>query len=376
MKTVLREATAQMKRAAFALKYLSWKFWALPGLWRVNVALFRKKNLPRVKRFAGGERVSFEEGMEEACAVYAKRAGIPVNDALRRDILRSWFKNRAVPEDYFIYGFHGLTDAQRAAFVTREEKDMRMCMRLGSGERFNLLHDKFRFYEKFRPFFGRDVCLLTKENREDFCRFCGRHPAFIAKVDNGKMGLGTVLRRHGGTEKSIRAEADALLSQGEKWIIEEVIVQDPRLAVLNDTSVNTVRVCSRLGKDGVEIFEAALRTGRNGAVIDNVSSGGITALVDPATGRVFTDAVDKKKNVYARHPDSGIVFKGFQVPDWEKLKEILTKTHALIPYYPYVGWDFALSEKGWVLVEGNWGNFLTQYLSRQGIRKEFEKCFR
>ena len=38
----------------------------------------------------------------------------------------------------------------------------------------------------------------------------------------------------------------------------------------------------------------------------------------------------------------------------------------------YVGFDFALTPDGWVVIEGNWGNFPHQVCVHHGIKKEFE----
>ena len=50
------------------------------------------------------------------------------------------------------------------------------------------------------------------------------------------------------------------------------------------------------------------------------------------------------------------------------------KIHESLPdYHKYVGFDFALTkDKGWVLVEGNWGDFICQQAClERGLKKEF-----
>jgi len=188
------------------------------------------------------------------------------------------------------------------------------------------------------------------------------------------MGIGTMVRSHDGTEGSIAEEMKFLLAQGQEWMIEELIRQDERMAVLNPSSVNTLRICSRWNSEGFSVFEAFIRMGRAGSEIDNVSSGGIAAAVNMETGTVVSQGFGKGNALYPAHPDSNVTLIGFTVPEWDALMLEVRKIHSLIKDYPYVGWDFALSTKGWVVVEGNWGNFLTQYL-KIGIREEFLKCF-
>lgn len=41
--------------------------------------------------------------------------------------------------------------------------------------------------------------------------------------------------------------------------------------------------------------------------------------------------------------------------------------------HKYIAWDFAYTPNGWVLIEGNWGQFLSQFATGKGLRKRFEK---
>ena len=43
------------------------------------------------------------------------------------------------------------------------------------------------------------------------------------------------------------------------------------------------------------------------------------------------------------------------------------------PSHSYIGFDFALTEKGWVLIEGNWGQFVSQYNDKIGVKDQFVK---
>ena len=78
-----------------------------------------------------------------------------------------------------------------------------------------------------------------------------------------------------------------------------------------------------------------------------------------------------------KHPNSGMKFKGWQVPLWEDLLKTASDLHqSLPPKHKYIGFDFALTPKGWVVVEGNWGNFPHQVCVHHGIRVEFEKLMK
>ena len=66
-------------------------------------------------------------------------------------------------------------------------------------------------------------------------------------------------------------------------------------------------------------------------------------------------------------------FKGEQLPEWESLVELTRKVHALFPPHRYIAFDFAHTDKGWVLVEGNWGQLISQYVDKVGRKKEWHE---
>ena len=90
------------------------------------------------------------------------------------------------------------------------------------------------------------------------------------------------------------------------------------------------------------------------------------------TGTIITDGKDEKNNIYVSHPDSGVVYKGWQVPRWTELILLVEKLHKTMSKHKYVAWDFALTNEGWVLIEGNWGQFVCQQSCMgRGFKKDF-----
>ena len=107
--------------------------------------------------------------------------------------------------------------------------------------------------------------------------------------------------------------------------------------------------------------------------MDNAGSGGIMTVVDAKTGRICTKAKDELGNVFERNPDNGRVFINWQVPEWESLLALNREIHDSLPdYHKYIGFDYALTTKyGWVLVEGNWGDFICQQAClERGLKDE------
>ena len=156
-------------------------------------------------------------------------------------------------------------------------------------------------------------------------------------------------------------------------MIEELIIQSSTLADFHPNSVNTLRIPTfRFNDNETLIFHPFLRIGQKGNIVDNAGAGGIMGLVDIKTGCVFA-ASDERCNCYTKHPDTNLDIVGFRIPMWEEALVFVKKLADVIPNVRYVGWDIALTEKGWVLIEGNEkGQFLWQIPTKEGFRDEFE----
>jgi hypothetical protein len=63
-------------------------------------------------------------------------------------------------------------------------------------------------------------------------------------------------------------------------------------------------------------------------------------------------------------------FIGFQLPDWEKAKELALQAADAFPWARSIGWDVAMSGRGPVLIEGNeeWSLRGALSLTRQARR--------
>lgn len=93
--------------------------------------------------------------------------------------------------------------------------------------------------------------------------------------------------------------------------------------------------------------------------------------MDTNTGIVYTAGFDESENRYVVHPDSGTVIPGFQIPRWDEAKQLAIGL-AQVTNNRYTGWDLALTDEGWVMVEGNdCGEFIMQIADRIGRKKNW-----
>lgn len=147
------------------------------------------------------------------------------------------------------------------------------------------------------------------------------------------------------------------------------------MAEFHPQSVNTVRIPTFKTKDGIKIMYPFMRTGCGDSFVDNAGSGGVLAVIDPTTGKTIA-ACDENGNDYEVHPDSGKQIVGFTIPQWEEAVSMAKELAMVLPDVKYTGWDLALTNKGWVMVEGNnRGQFLWQYALHRGCRSEFEAIY-
>ena len=134
------------------------------------------------------------------------------------------------------------------------------------------------------------------------------------------------------------------------------------------SSVNSLRIRTFRFDDRVEILPSNMRIGRGSSVVDNTGQGGISAAIDEK-GCIFT-ACDETGTLFEVHPDSGERIIGERVPCWEDAVFFAKCLALVVPCVRYVGWDLALTDSGWVMIEGNdKGMFV-------GIQKPRQRGFR
>lgn len=136
------------------------------------------------------------------------------------------------------------------------------------------------------------------------------------------------------------------------YTFQKVVKQHPVMASLNPSSVNTVRIVTYRDFSGKrKVLYACLRFGGDGAVVDNVCSGGGFTGIDPATGRL----IDRKRHTYFVMESPALPEQFFEVvPCWETLKAAALALHGRLPQLGIVGWDFCLTpEERPLLIEFN-----------------------
>lgn len=158
-------------------------------------------------------------------------------------------------------------------------------------------------------------------------------------------------------------------------IVEEIIVQAEEMAKFHPESVNTIRFVTFYHNEIINKICAIIRIGRGGSIVDNACAGGIYAPIDLETGIVETAGTDFNLNKYIHHPYTIAQILGAQIPKWKELNELVKEIVKVVPQMKQVGWDFALTDNGWVMVEGNGRPGVQHVIHNRGLRKEFQCMF-
>lgn len=340
----------------------------------VKIALFKVKDFNKPCGYGEIYSVTLKNAFDTFLTP-EERADKKLIGGLTHDIVKCWIRYNALPYEYFLFGFRDKSDAERGAFET----DMDRLWTLNRVSNLRLFQEeiknKYNFYQLAKSFFKREAMMVnSSEQLNGFVAFVKEHVNVFVKPLNGSKGRGTHVYSYIDDDQAV-AYCKELLKDGPSWMVEERIRQSAAMSQWNETSVNTIRVPSFLHDGNFTVIWTRMRTGKLGAIVDNAAAGGIVVNVDPATGIVTSDGIDESYHHFERHPDCGLTFKGWQVPRWQELLETVEKLHKeVFGKHVYVAWDFALTDDGWVVIEGNWGQLLGQQTASQvGVRKQFHE---
>ncbi len=296
-------------------------------------------------------------------------------EEIAQDIRRTAKAFRFDADEYFFYHLREKTDDERRAFIAdREGQEIRAL--LNKGKNREIFDNKWEAYCRFKKYYRREACLVNSDkDYDEFDSLLRQHRSLIVKPISDGSGHG--IRRVEIQQDNLDLFKTLRNAFPSGFIAEEVICQVPEMAAFHPKSVNTVRITTIMFPDGVKEIHPFVRFGTGDRVVDNGGSCGLICTINLETGKVYS-AIDEADNRYTTHPDTGLQIVGFQIPKWEEAKQLAEELAHVVPDNRYTGWDLALTEKGWVMVEGNAsGMFIGwQFNDQVGFRGEMEEYLR
>ena len=262
------------------------------------------------------------------------------------DIIFSCYFVHSNMQEYFFYDFEKLSYKERKKFLLYY--DQRNSYRKVNIWRYT--KNKMDTYAKLKVFYGRELMSTAECGMAEFVEFAKRNKKIILKPEGGSCGKNTFTFEYKDDDSAIY---QFVCLNNIPFVCEGYISQHPEMNKLNNTSVNTVRITTFYDCDKVNFVGATIRIGRSGNCVDNLKHGGIGANIDLETGVVYTSGYDYEGKEFLTHPDSGTQIKGFKIPNWSNVLEIVTKSAEICKECPILGWDIAVTPDSAVLVEAN-----------------------
>lgn len=215
-----------------------------------------------------------------------------------------------------------------------------------------------------------DLSSLKDRNIDAFCKECtgeGGKGAFPLRIESGKFFVGD-------HEESFDAIKERF--EDTHYIIQQKIKNHSVINNIYPYSINTVRLTTVIKGREIYFYDAYLRTGANGSVVDNACFGGV--VIGITKDGYLTDwgirEPGKSDNLLVKstHPDTGALFAGIKIPYYEEMIELAKRFHSYYYGIPSMGWDIAITENGPVFLEAgeDWEIQLTQIFDG-GRRKDF-----
>jgi hypothetical protein len=160
-------------------------------------------------------------------------------------------------------------------------------------------------------------------------------------------------------------------SRRDPFILQPALRSHASLAPLAPHALCTLRCITFLDAAGEpHLIGGALRLPVGTMIVDNVSSGGMFAGVDPGSGRLtrgFRVRADRLFEPVTTGPDGATPLAGFSIEQWPAARALALAAQRAAAPLPSVGWDVGLTADGPVLVEANIGWSALTILLTTGI---------
>lgn len=171
-------------------------------------------------------------------------------------------------------------------------------------------------------------------------------------------------------------EFKSMVSKGKYLVQSYIENQHPAMKALFPNSINTLRVTMVRTKQGIEVLGCMCLMGASNAEYSNWHYGGICVYVDEE-GRLGKYGFSFSEKRITKHPDTGVVFEGYQIPYFKEMIQLCEQAMNLFYGMKTIGWDMAFTEDGPIFIEGNngWGIIAHQMVEHRGWAEKYKRVF-
>jgi hypothetical protein len=133
------------------------------------------------------------------------------------------------------------------------------------------------------------------------------------------------------------------LKKGE-FIIQEKVISSRQLPADDQSNVPILRIISYKQNDQIKILNPVLIINREKQFLDSRLRNKDFYAIDTINGTII------EQIVFSHTPPK---LDGFKMPEWNSLLEIIKKGHNLLITNTIIGWDVAIGEDGYSVLEAN-----------------------
>ncbi len=279
-------------------------------------------------------------------------------------------------EWYFQYDLSKAEDKRKSEFISRS-RAQKLYRSLVNKDVRDVFHNKPLFITKFKEGISRSTLACRPDTTVDSISEIFRHAPLIVKPQSGSLGVGVFKLTK---DRIAGIDPNAFLKEAidNHYLIEECLVGCDEIQRFHPQSLNTIRVMTSFDGEDYALFASFIRFGRGESVIDNAHGGGIYCTVNHIDGAICSNGYDTDGNVFESHPDTGIKFLGFRIPQWDKIAALCITSHSKVDI-PFVGWDVCVTSDGSIeYIEANHAPDidLVQGPTKTGIANSFEAVCR
>lgn len=192
----------------------------------------------------------------------------------------------------------------------------------------------------------------------------------VLKPIKGCEGIGVAFLRKSGADFQLdgrplpEGEAAAYIAGLDDFMVTEYVAQHEYADRIYPGTTNTVRLLTLWDYETNVPFlaQAVHRIGTSRSFpVDNfrMGAGGLSAWIDigtgelgPAAGKAETGAVEW----HDAHPETEAPIRGVRLPRWKETTDDVLRLAARLPFIPFIGWDVALTQEGYQVLELNPGS--------------------
>ena len=268
------------------------------------------------------------------------------------EVVYSWFRYGASDEDFLTMEFYRKNSREKKRWLTSRKNNRYLYRTVYDNLARDTFDNKELFDKTFRNYLKHDFLIVSESSDVEVVAFVKKYGTVIVKPAGGACGVGVF--KLSSTDESGIAEVISRVTNGEKLIMEEVIVQHPEMARMNPASVNTIRVITMLDQKGkVHVINQCAKFGASSQCISNTMGGGFCCHINADTGILDAQGKDIYGGSIFKHPVSGVVIPGFQIPNWAGVLDYARTLAKVVPTARYIGWDIVILEEGYDVIEGN-----------------------